>query len=76
MHLKSLVYYYYIEIKLNKEKTKVMMVEKKVEETVIYVNMKPNLQQVNVFQYLSVIMERKGNNEVEVNERLQRCVEA
>lgn len=58
-------------MKLNKTKTKVMMVAKEKEEINICIE-GTKLEQVDTFQYLGIMLEEKGDLNMEINNRIEK----
>lgn len=59
-------------MKLNKTKTKVMQVAKETKKIQIHVD-DTELEQVETYQYLGIVIEANGDNHVEINNRIQKA---
>ncbi|CAH1990794.1 unnamed protein product [Acanthoscelides obtectus] len=60
-------------LKINVAKSKVMVIGKNVKEIKIKIN-NSELEQVNVYEYLGVMIQREGSMEAELNERINKAV--
>ena len=60
-------------MKINKDKTKVMMIGEEQEELNIDIE-KTKIEQVKTFQYLGVTIDEKGKQDVEINSRIEKTL--
>ncbi|KAI4465121.1 geranylgeranyl pyrophosphate synthase [Holotrichia oblita] len=58
-------------MRINKSKTKVMMIGENIERMNIEID-KEKIEQVDHFQYLGVIIDETGTNEADINSRIQK----
>lgn len=59
-------------MKINKEKTKIMVAAQERED--LYIQIDDNqIEQVNTFEYLGVTLEEQGHHETEINKRIEKA---
>jgi Reverse transcriptase (RNA-dependent DNA polymerase) len=61
-------------MKINIQKTKVMMTSQEESETMNIIINNERIEQVDQFKYLGVVLERDGNQTIDINERISRTV--